>query len=67
MVTKQMEVREALPSTSDAMAFLTEASKQGIISVDTETTGLLIRDGRDYIQGLSIAYRSSVKIGPAPP
>ena len=59
MVVKQMEIRETLPSTSEAVSFLEQASKQGIIAVDTETTGLLIRDGRDYIQGLSIAYRGA--------
>lgn len=28
-----------------------------VIAVDTETTGFLVKDGRDYLMGISVAYR----------
>jgi DNA polymerase-1 len=57
MVVKQMAIRQSLPSDSEAMEFLDECNSAGIIAVDTETTGLNTRDGRDYIQGVSIGYK----------
>src|SRR4051812_27889572 len=30
-----------------------------VVSIDTETTGLNIRDGRDLAQGMSLAWKSS--------
>lgn len=51
-----MDLRTDLPSSSEALDFLT-AARGSMLAVDTETTGLLIRDGRDYIQGIGICYR----------
>jgi len=34
------------------------ASQSEIIAVDTETTGLNVRDGKDYCMGVSLAYNS---------
>lgn len=42
--------------TMDPVDFLRLAAGKPI-AVDTETTGLLIRDGRDYAQGVSVAFK----------
>lgn len=47
------------PSSEEVRAFLKEAWGKPL-SIDTETTGLLVRDGRDYAIGISIAF----KVGP---
>lgn len=45
-----------IPDKTSALEFIKYASSAPIIAVDTETTGLHIRDGRDYAMGLSVAY-----------
>lgn len=56
MATIQGMKVTALPSLSEAKAFIKGAQGQHL-AVDTETTGLLMRDGRDHMQGLSICYK----------
>jgi len=40
-----------------ALKFITAARESGLVAVDTETTGLKVRDGQDYCMGVSLAYR----------
>lgn len=46
-----------MPSEKQIEEFLWEAKDAKIISVDTETTGLNIYDGRDFLMGISIAFK----------
>lgn len=43
------------PQEAEALSWIFEA-RDRILSVDTETTGLKIRDGRDYAIGVSASY-----------
>lgn len=51
-----MEIRTSLPSKEQVLSWISNARGKHI-AVDTETTGLQIRDDRDYIQGVSVAYK----------
>ena len=42
-----------------ALKFIYTAKESGLVAVDTETTGLGVRDGSDYCMGASLAYRVS--------
>jgi len=57
VVLANLPLRTEVPSVSEANDFITEATGLDL-AVDTETTGLLIRDGRDYTQGVSVSFRS---------
>lgn len=51
--------------TESVNLYLDHAMNADLIAVDTETTGIEhIKDGRDYLQGMSLAYRLG---GPASP
>ena len=43
-----------------ALKFMAAARQSGLVAVDTETTGLKVRDGTDYCMGVSLAYRTSI-------
>lgn len=42
--------------TNSILKHLQAARETNLIAVDTETTGLDVRDGRDYLLGVSLAY-----------
>jgi DNA polymerase I-like protein with 3'-5' exonuclease and polymerase domains len=46
----------------EAWLAVSQISKCDIIAVDTETTGLEIRDGRGYLVGISVAWREDTEI-----
>lgn len=47
------------PTESEVLGFLNAAWGK-VLAVDTETTGLSVKDGVDYATGVSVSYRNSV-------
>ena len=45
-----------LTTVSLSNAFLEGIKKTDVVAIDTETTGLSVSNGRDYLQGFSLAY-----------
>lgn len=41
---------------SESDIFLQGLSKATVVAIDTETTGLGVSSGRDYLMGLSLAF-----------
>lgn len=48
---------QTTPTVSDLLGFVDGLQQTGLVSIDTETTGLEVSRGKDYLQGLSMAYR----------
>jgi DNA polymerase-1 len=47
-------VEQTTPSTFDG--FIQGLERADLVGIDTETTGLRVKEGEDYLQGISIAY-----------
>ena len=50
------DLNQTLPSTQANLTLISEAMEADLLAVDTETTGLNVTTGEDYLTGISIAF-----------